>query len=45
MSDAFADAFGLLAAAADVKGFEARISRLKKLNEQVATDQAQLAAE
>jgi hypothetical protein len=45
MTDAFADAFALLAAAADVKGFEARISRLKKLSEQVAADQVQLVAD
>jgi hypothetical protein len=45
MSDAFDDAFALLAAAADVKGFEARITRLKKLSEQVAAEQAQLAAD
>jgi hypothetical protein len=44
MSDAFEDAFALLAAAADVKGFEARITRLKKLSEQVAAEQAQLEA-
>ena len=42
MSDAFDDAFALLAAAADVKGFEVRISKLKKLSEQVAAEQAQL---
>jgi hypothetical protein len=42
MSDVFEDAFALLAAAADVKGFEARITRLKKLSEQVAADQATL---
>jgi hypothetical protein len=45
MSDAFDDAFALLAAAADVKGFEVRISKLKKLSEQVAAEQAQLAAD
>jgi hypothetical protein len=45
MSDAFADAFALLAAAADVKGCEARITRFKKLSEQVATEQAQLAVD
>jgi hypothetical protein len=45
MSDAFADAFALLAAAADVKGFEVRISKLKKLSEQVAAEQAKLDAE
>jgi hypothetical protein len=45
MSDVFADAFALLAAAADVKGLEARIMRFKKLSEQVAAEQAQLAAD
>jgi hypothetical protein len=45
MSDAFQDAFALLAAAADVEGFEARITRLRKLSEQVAAEQAQLAAD
>jgi hypothetical protein len=30
---------------ADVKGFEARITRLKKLSEQAAAEQAQLAAD
>jgi hypothetical protein len=45
MEDVFADAFALLAAAADVKGCEARITRLKKLSEQVAAEQAQLAAD
>jgi hypothetical protein len=45
MSDAFDDAFALLTAAADVKGFEARITRLKKLSEQVAAEQAQVAAD
>jgi hypothetical protein len=45
MTDAFDDAFALLAAAADPKGFEARITRLKKLSEQVAAEQAQLAAD
>jgi hypothetical protein len=44
MTDAFADAFALLAAAADVKGCEARIVKLKKLSEQVAAEQAKLAA-
>jgi hypothetical protein len=45
MSDAFADAFALLAAAANPKDFEARITRLKKLSEQVDAEQAQLAAD
>jgi hypothetical protein len=45
MSEVFADAFALLAAAADVKGCEARITRLKKLSEQVAAEQAQLDAD
>jgi hypothetical protein len=45
MSDAFADAFALLTAAADVKGCEARITKLKKLSEQVAAEQAKLDAE
>jgi hypothetical protein len=49
MSDAspetFADAFALLAAAADVKGCEARITKLKKLSEQVAAAQAKLETE
>jgi DNA repair ATPase RecN len=45
MSDAFTDAFALLAAAADVKGCEARITKLKKLSEQVAAEQSQLDAD
>jgi hypothetical protein len=45
MTDVFDDAFALLAAAADVKGFEARIMRLKKLSEQVAAEQAKLDAD
>jgi mannose/cellobiose epimerase-like protein (N-acyl-D-glucosamine 2-epimerase family) len=43
--DVFADAFALLAAAADVKAFEARITKLKKMSEQVAAAEAQLAAD
>jgi hypothetical protein len=43
--DVFADAFALLGAAANVKEFEARITRLKKLSEQVAAEQVQLAAD
>jgi hypothetical protein len=43
--DAFADAFALLAAAADVKGCEARITKLKKLSEQVAAEQSRLATD
>jgi hypothetical protein len=45
MTDSFTDAFALLAAGADVKGFEARITRLKKLSEQVAAEQAKLDAD
>jgi hypothetical protein len=42
VNDAFDDAFAFLAAAADVKGCEARITRLKNLSEQVAAEQAKL---
>jgi hypothetical protein len=44
MTDVFTDAFALLAAAADVKGCQTRIARLKELSEQVAAAQAKLDA-
>jgi hypothetical protein len=45
MSDAFTDAFALLAVAADVPGCKARVAELKKLLDAAAAAQAKLDAD
>jgi septal ring factor EnvC (AmiA/AmiB activator) len=45
MTDAFDDAFAILAAAADVPGCKARIGELKKTLDAIEKAQAQLAAD